>query len=124
MANILLVEDDFMQADCYVLWLQSCGNSVFHVGSCQQALDCLDQQDIDVILLDMFLPAVNGMQLIHSLQSYPDLSEIPTILLSANLPSDFQELHKYGVQKVVDKTTLSREVICQVVEEATLNAYI
>lgn len=124
MANILLVEDDALQVECYLLWLKSAQHSVFHAGHAQQAIDFLDQEYVDLVLLDMFLPVANGLQLLHTMQSYPDLCDIPVVLFSANIPDDLRELSNYGVQKVVDKTTLCRAKLLSVVKEATANAFV
>ncbi len=123
MAKILIIEDDAQLADCYKRWLLHAKHNIELVGNAQQAIDFLDENDVDLILLDLFLPRANGLQLLHLLQSYPDIAKIPVVLFSANLPQALsEEMQAYGVQKVVDKTTLSRVKLSTVIEEVIKNA--
>lgn len=121
MANILLVEDDQWMADCYQDWLRA-DHSVHHVRDAQGALDAADAQTPDVIVLDLFLPHANGVQLLHTLRSYTDLARVPVVLCSNQLPDALPRLAAYGVCQVVDKAVLTPQLLRQAVQGALTHA--
>jgi len=118
MATILLIEDDVLLADCYVRWLASAGHKIQHVPDAQSAINAADEHRPDLILLDMLLPGANGMQVLHILQSHADLATIPVVVCSNALPDPAPNLSAYGVKNVVNKTTLTRPVLCAAIAGA------
>lgn len=122
MARILLVEDDSWMADCYRLWLSADDHAVSHAADAQAALDHIDDSRPDLIVLDLFLPTANGVQLLQTLQSHSDLADIPIILASSALPEAMPDLSAYGVRAVLDKTTLKPSQLRQAAHEALIHA--
>lgn len=122
MARILLVEDDAWMADCYALWLQAGGHAVTRAGDAQAALDALDEQGAEAIVLDVLLPHANGIQLLHTLQSHADWARIPVVLCSGSLPVSLPPLGAYGVRQVVDKARVSPASLRLAVTEALAHA--
>ncbi len=118
MASVLLVEDDRWQADCYQLWLRQQDHTVRHVVSAQAALDALDDEVADVIVLDMLLPHASGVQLLHQLRSYREWAHVPVVLCSSAALSDVDSA-AYGVSAVLDKTTLTPDAFRKAVARAT-----
>lgn len=122
MAHVLLIEDELWMADCYAQWLRSDGHTVRHVRDAQDALDALDDTLPELILLDLFLPYANGIQLLQTLRSHADLAHIPIILCSTALPPGSLPLEAYGVVGTIDKTTVSPRLLQQTVGEALAHA--
>ncbi|HSE61028.1 MAG TPA: response regulator [Candidatus Saccharimonadales bacterium] len=122
MASILIIEDDPWLADCYRVWLAAAGYAVRTVGDAQAALDALDAVRPDVILLDMFLPHANGVQVLHTLQSYEDWADIPVLLCSSSFPDNMPDLTAYGVRRVVAKSDLSPSRLQDELKEVLLYA--
>lgn len=118
MATILVVEDELLLADCYIRWLRAEGYETLHATDAQAALDMLDEQPADVVLLDMLLPGASGMQVLHALQSHVDLAAIPVIVCSNALPQKIPDFSAYGVVAALDKTTLTRDKLGITVAEA------
>lgn len=48
-----------------------------------EAMDILHKQEIDLIILDINMPRMNGFEVLHSLSVEPDLSKIPTLILTS-----------------------------------------
>jgi CheY-like chemotaxis protein len=124
MSRILLVEDDPWIADCYNVWLGQDGHAVQHSRDAQEALDMIDDEPPDLIVLDLFLPFANGIQLLHTLRSHADLATIPVVLCSSSLPDQMPDMAAYGVRQVLDKAQLEpkrlRQAVKQVLAHATL----
>lgn len=118
MSTILAIEDDQWLGDCYAQWLGSAGHKVVRAADVGSALDILDNTLIDVILLDLFLPQANGIQLIGTLASHSDLARIPILVCSSAVSERGAALLAYGVVAVLDKTTLTQDQLLQTVKEA------
>lgn len=84
MKTVLLVEDDPFLNDLYATALERAGWSVERAGDAQAALDLLDDQPADVLVLDVFLPINNAFEIIQQLQSYGDWQKLPVILISSH----------------------------------------
>lgn len=117
MATILLVEDEHLLAGCLSRWLLADAHNVSVANDAQGAIDALDARRPDVILLDIMLPGANGIQVLHTLCSHADLATIPVIVCSSVVTKYTPNLAAYGVKKVIDKTTLTRKILCAAVSE-------
>lgn len=81
MTTILIIEDDFMIAESSKTLLQLHDFQVEWVNNGLDALKLLQQQSFDVVLLDLGLPMMDGMQVLAKIrQSFPSL---PVLIISA-----------------------------------------
>ena len=93
---ILMVEDDLAHAEIVRRKLDSSrvANRLVHVADGQAALDYVNRQGDyrdpttsprpGVILLDLHLPRVDGMDVLKLLKSDPKLSSIPVVILTTS----------------------------------------
>jgi two-component system OmpR family response regulator len=79
----------------------------FHVLSCasgQDALDQVQQFAPDMILLDVMLPQMSGLELLRQLSRLVDLHQTPVVLLTGQQePADLAELKRLGVRRLLQK---------------------
>lgn len=80
--RILVIEDHAESRALLVNNLQRAGHEVFEAASGQQALDALEAQTIDVILLDMILPDMHGRDILQRVKNCPRRRSIPVIVVS------------------------------------------
>ena len=81
MTKILMIEDDFMIAESSKKLLELHDFQVEWVNNGLDALKLLQQQSFDVVLLDLGLPMMDGMQVLAKIrQSFPNL---PVLIISA-----------------------------------------
>ena len=105
--QVLIVDDDEWLVDELSRRLEAAGCVLRIAGDGIAAIDSIDQQTPDVIILDIMLPGANGIGLLHELQSYSDTGKIPVIILSSSVESvDTKQLRPYGVVDVIDKSTM------------------
>lgn len=78
--NILVVEDDEGLARFIELELQHEGYVVTRIDNGRDALDIASSRDFDLILLDIMLPKLNGLEVLRRLQQ---TKATPVILLTA-----------------------------------------
>jgi DNA-binding response OmpR family regulator len=81
--ELLVVDDDPANLDLLSRRLTRQGYEVTTAGGGQEALDLLDQQDFDLVILDMLMPGINGLQILKQLKSDPERQAIPVIMISA-----------------------------------------
>jgi len=78
--NILVVEDEASIQEIISLYLRRAGYKVKAVGDGQQALEMIDQQTFDLVILDLMLPHVDGWEITRQLRAS---GSIPIIMLTA-----------------------------------------
>ena len=87
MFQILVVEDDVNTAKLMNTILSHAGYEVFHAGNGQESLDLMDTQHIDLIVLDVMMPVMDGYELLDQLRSVGN--NIPVLMVTAKqLPAD------------------------------------
>ena len=79
-ARILIVEDEEKLARFIELELVHEGYEVKKSGNGREALDIAQDEDFDLILLDIMLPGLNGLEVLRRLQK---VKQVPVILLTA-----------------------------------------
>lgn len=83
MKKVALIEDD---ADLYGLLqynLEKEGYSVVGTQSGKNALEMLRRESPDLIILDIMLPELDGLEICRSVRSDPKLAHVPIIFLTA-----------------------------------------
>ncbi|MBC7249880.1 MAG: response regulator transcription factor, partial [Anaerolineae bacterium] len=83
MANILVVDDDVYVADTMQRSLQKRGHEVLTAYNGIEALGLIQQQIPDLIILDISMPRMNGIEVCRRLRSDARTKSIPIIFLTA-----------------------------------------
>ncbi|MDD8049217.1 MAG: response regulator transcription factor [Thomasclavelia sp.] len=78
--NILVVEDDVQIRNFITYTLKQENYQVYEADSGQAAIDCQVEENIDLMLLDLGLPDIDGMVVLHKIREY---SQMPIIIVSA-----------------------------------------
>lgn len=78
--NILIAEDDFDIADLIRMYLENSGYQVFLAENGEKALEVMEQTPIDLAILDVMMPRMDGFALTRKIR---ETSGIPLIILSA-----------------------------------------
>jgi DNA-binding response OmpR family regulator len=81
--ELLVVDDDPANLDLLSRRLVKQGYTVTTASCGQQALDLLDKQTFDLLILDMMMPVVNGLQVLRRLKSDLERKSMPVIMISA-----------------------------------------
>lgn len=78
--NILVVDDEIEIAELVEIYLVSDGYKVFKAGNAEEGLRILEEEDIHLVLLDIMMPGMNGLEMCQKIR---ESSNIPIIMLSA-----------------------------------------
>jgi len=81
--KILLVEDDKLQAKLTREYLESAGYSVIHAENGKSAIKSVKTESVDLIILDLILPDMNGNEVCRWLKINEDTRGIPILMLTA-----------------------------------------
>ena len=81
--TVVVVDDDLDIRDSIAEILVNEGYRVVTAPNGLQLLTMLAERKPDLILLDVMMPAVNGLDLCRALKRSPDFCDIPVVLMSA-----------------------------------------
>jgi DNA-binding response OmpR family regulator len=81
--RILVVEDDPDIAALVTRYLDKAGYSTAHVSSGREAIDTVRAKVPDLVVLDLMLPQVDGLEVCRVLRSHEKTAAIPIIMLTA-----------------------------------------
>lgn len=103
-ARILLVEDNPLNQEVAFALLSDAGFHVEFVDNGQIALERLRDAPWDLVLMDLQMPVLDGLQTTRTLRKSFSAAELPVLALTANLgPSDLQRCYDAGMQGFVAK---------------------
>ncbi|WP_462170029.1 ATP-binding protein [Pseudoalteromonas xiamenensis] len=111
--NILLVEDVPLNAEIATNLLEQRGHEVIWAETGEDALCLVEtEDDLDLILLDMQLPDINGDEVARHIREDSRFDDLPIVALTANVRSAEQELEGISIQgalaKPINTTRLDR----------------
>ncbi|WP_025209915.1 response regulator transcription factor [Hippea sp. KM1] len=86
--NVLVIEDDRYIAELIEFNLTKEGYNVLMALNANEGLVYLNKRDIDVILLDLMLPGLQGEEFLRLIKSRDNLRDIPVIIITAKSQED------------------------------------
>lgn len=114
MANVLIIDSSQLMLRNLMASLSPHGFNLQLASSGMQALSMLTRQKPDVIVLDAYLPGVNGAEFTKLLRSNPSSADIPVILTAGEdrLPKSFTDI---GAQALLVKP-LDTELLAKLIK--------
>lgn len=83
--NVLIVEDEksirllikktLMKCDLHI-------GKIFEAGNGKEGIEIMNNQSIDLLLVDIYMPVMDGLEMLDYVMSRPDLKDIPAIVVS------------------------------------------
>ena len=114
-ARVLLVEDDPKLPELLAELLHEANINVVHAPSAPEALVIVRESPVELVLLDLGLPGVNGFELLRQLKESPDTQSIPVIILTAwNSTKDKLRGFELGAVDYLTKPFEARELRARV----------
>lgn len=109
--RILVVEDEEFLRDLYVRILKGEGYTVDQAKDGVEAFSALQKGGYDLVLLDIMMPIVNGLDILKKLSKIPPQEPNKVILILTNLDQDIAvaEGLSYGIRGYLLKNTISPE---------------
>ena len=115
--TVLIIEDDYFIRELYERQLGKKGYNVVTAPDGAEGLVKAAEVNPDIILLDIMLPKLNGLDLLGTLKAKPETQNIPLILLT-NLGQEsvIKEGFKLGAKGYLIKSAYTPEQIISEVE--------
>ena len=112
-ALILIVEDEKDLAEIVSEILKMAGFKTMQAYNGQQALDIVEKNKPDAMILDLKMPVMDGYGVIERLRSRPDFKELPILIMTTLLlePSRWLYLKSLGSEKILIKPFKTEEVV-------------
>ncbi len=116
-AKILIIEDDYFIRELYERQLKKRGYDVISAADGAEGLVKAAEVAPQLILLDIMLPKLNGLDLLGTLKAKPETRDIPVVLLT-NLGQEsvIKEGFKLGAKGYLIKSAYTPEQIMTEVE--------
>jgi len=112
LATILIVEDYPVTQRVLSLTLRNSGHEVVVANHGGEALEQLDHSSVDLALVDIAMPQMDGLELLRHLRSDERYQQLPVIMLTASgQDDDRQTALSIGADGFLSKPTSSRELI-------------
>ena len=104
MAKILIVEDNALNIKLFCDLLAAHGHEPEAVTDSRNALDAARNFAPDLVITDIQLPHVSGLELIHQMRSDSRLADIPIMAVTAySATGDEERIRAAGAQAYVSK---------------------
>ncbi len=81
--TILVVDDEPVNLKILKSQLATVGYNVIPAQNGMQALEILEDRSVNLVLLDVMMPMMNGFEVCEKIREYDDLSSLPIIMLTA-----------------------------------------
>jgi len=122
MASVLVVEDQEEIAALLKFKLKQEGHDVIFAENGREGLEAARHNAPDLILLDVMMPVMNGVEMLKALKEDPGLCSIPVIMLTAQSSEPaVVEGFRLGAEDYITKPFRTQEFAARV--EAVLSRY-
>lgn len=117
--KILLVEDEDFIRELYVRQLTKAGFSVKSAADGQSGFETLKSEPFDLLLLDIMLPGMNGLQLLREFKTnYPNSPMITILLTNLGQEAVIKEGFELGAQAYLIKASYTPDQVVTEVKNA------
>jgi two-component system response regulator VicR len=112
--RILLVDNDKMMLDILKISLKGSGYKLLAANDGQQAMQAVQEQLPDLIILELMLPVIDGLRFLRWLRNEQQ-SALPVMVLTAlDRPGVYDTVTSLGVAELVYKPISRRELLRRV----------
>ena len=115
MAKIVVADDDADIRDLVVFKLQHSGHDIVGVGDGAAAVAACQLDIPDLVILDVMMPGMSGLEACRAMRADPALAGVPVILLTARAQeADIENGFSVGADDYVVKPFSPRELAARV----------
>lgn len=118
MANILFIEDDELNRRMYQKIFSFRGHHIDVAADGEEGLAQARDTKPTLILLDIMMPRLNGLDMLRQLKTLPELKEIPVVILTNLIGSaDAKAAFAAGAVKYISKSDYKPKEVAEIVEK-------
>lgn len=102
--SVLVIDDDISIVEMIKMGLEADGMRVLGAGDGAEGIEVLNRETVDVVVLDIMMPRVDGWMALMEIRNNPMTADLPVIMLTAKTQDLAKILaFKQGVQQYVTK---------------------
>ena len=102
--TVLIIEDETDAADLFAEMMRVSGFSVLKTSSSTPAISMMTAEKPDIVLLDIMMPDISGLDILRQMRADPDLADIPVVVVSAKgMPADIKNGMEAGASTYLTK---------------------
>lgn len=118
MKKIVVIEDQTVMASIYRAKLASEGFAVEIASDGQSGLDLINRTMPDLVLLDIMLPQLNGVEVLKKLRENPMFQNLPVIIFSMSSQAHLvEEAWESGATMVLSKSNTSPKMVVDMIRK-------
>lgn len=89
--HVLIVDDDAGTGRLLALLVRQLGHNAAFVDNGNKALDYLDTHHTDLVILDLMMPDIDGIEVLKQVRNNPQTAALPVIIFSALADPQFSQ---------------------------------
>jgi CheY-like chemotaxis protein len=102
--TVLIIEDEADAADLFAEMMRVSGFRVLKTSSSAPAVTMMIEEKPDVVILDIMMPEVSGLDILRQMRRDPELTHIPVVVVSAkSMPADIKNGMEAGASTYLTK---------------------
>jgi CheY-like chemotaxis protein len=102
--TVLIVEDEADAAELFAEMMRVSGFRVRKTSSSAPALTMMTEEKPDIVLLDIMMPEISGLDILRQMRQDPALANIPVVVVSAkSMPADIRDGMEAGASTYLTK---------------------
>lgn len=118
LAKILVVEDDVVIGAMYKTKLELDGFEVLSASNGLMGLEMAKKEKVDLILLDIIMPQLDGFSVLSEIKSDPKIKNTPVIMLTnLGTDEDKEKGAKMGAADYIVKASMTPAQVSEKVQE-------
>ncbi len=120
--TVMIIEDEPEAAELFGEMMRVNGFRVLKMFSSAPAIPMIIQEKPDIVILDIMMPDISGLEVLRYMRREPDLTSIPVIVISAkSMPGDIKTGLEAGASLYLTKPVgflELKEAVEQVLQKA------
>lgn len=102
--TVLIIEDEEDAAELFAEMMRVSGFHVLKISNSAPALATIASEKPDVVILDIMMPEISGLDILRQIRRDPELSHIPVVVVSAkSMPADIKNGMEAGAFSYLTK---------------------
>ena len=102
--TVLIIEDEEDAAELFAEMMRVSGFHVLKTSSSAPAMAMMFANKPDVVILDIMMPEISGLDILHQMRRDPEVSSFPVVVVSAkSMPADIKNGMEAGASTYLTK---------------------
>ncbi len=123
MTKVLVVDDQPPNVRLLEAILSPRGYDVLTASSGEQALEVIDAEDIDLVLLDILMPGIDGYEVCRRIREQVDTAYLPVVMVTASGDEQKVKALEAGADDFLTKPVNKNELLARVASLARIKDY-